>query len=101
MFYFHRITFYRRNSGDRAVNHPRPAGGEVRPLPDGRPRCEGQARAGSLPRLSEGALKDQRGVGDALRADVAQQLADCWLAAHLKREVAVRATAANEKIPHC
>lgn len=78
MFYFHRITFYRRNSGDRAVNHPRPAGGEVRPLggvtwpgglrplPDGRPRCEGQARAGFLPRLSEGALKDQRGVGDAL-----------------------------------
>lgn len=40
-------------------------------------------------------------MGYALRADVAQKLADCWLAAHLQRKVEVRATTTNKIIPYC
>lgn len=48
------------------------------------------ARPCFLPRLRQRALQHQRGVGYALRADVAQELADCWLAAHLQNKVGIR-----------
>lgn len=37
-----------------------------------------------LPRLGESALKDEGDVGDTLRANVAEKLADIWLATHLR-----------------
>lgn len=36
-----------------------------------------------LPRLGQGALQDESDMGNTLRANVAEKLADIWLAAHL------------------
>lgn len=38
------------------------------------------------PRLGEGALQDQGSMGNTLRANVAEELADTWVAAHLKKK---------------
>lgn len=40
---------------------------------------------GLLPRLGQGALQDESDVRNTLRANVAEKLADVWLAAHLCR----------------
>lgn len=41
-----------------------------------------------LPRMGQGALQDERNVGNTLRANVAEELADVGLAAHLCEEQA-------------
>lgn len=37
-----------------------------------------------LPRLGQGALQDQGNMGNTLRANVAEKLADIWLVTHLR-----------------
>lgn len=42
-----------------------------------------------LPRMGQGALQDESNVRNTLRANVAEKLADVWLAAHLCQKQAV------------
>lgn len=41
---------------------------------------------GFLPRLGQSALKDQGNMGNTLRANVTEKLADIWLATHLRKK---------------
>lgn len=41
-----------------------------------------------LPRMGQGALQDESNVRNTLRPNVAEELADVWLAAHLRKKQA-------------
>lgn len=41
---------------------------------------------GFLPRLGQSTLKDQGNMGNTLRANVTEKLADIWLATHLRKK---------------
>lgn len=48
-----------------------------------------------LPRLSQGALQDQGNMRNTLRANVAEKLADIWLATHLREKYRERIAASH------